>query len=350
VGRFAAFARVTPSARYALASRDADGNVTLAESYEPYGTVLTSTGTASSIFGYAGEQIDTTGLIYLRARYMNPRLGIFLARDPWSGDQMRPGSMNGWNYAEANPINRVDPSGWQSNPPQCPPSHPILRVDRGPFNSPFVPPLYWCEDSKGHAVNLDGSQRLRIYSGTVFVGPNLSTLAKAILAALGIWCAGGIIAYESTRSTDVDWPRPPREREATPTPFPPPGPEPEEKPERLYAFGGGPNGNNPGPRVRPGNDIYVDIDGMVEAQNPPFPDGASTFSNLKFAPLSGPYYYISKDRPMPPGLAVIADGQDVNPASRNAETHHTIYPTVRMLFVEFERLFKSLGWTYGGSK
>ncbi len=33
---------------------DANGNVTLAESYEPYGSVMTSTGTASSIFGYAG--------------------------------------------------------------------------------------------------------------------------------------------------------------------------------------------------------------------------------------------------------------------------------------------------------
>ena len=38
---------------------DANGNVTLAESYEPYGNVLISNGTASSIFAYAGEQIDT---------------------------------------------------------------------------------------------------------------------------------------------------------------------------------------------------------------------------------------------------------------------------------------------------
>ncbi len=90
---------------------DANGNVTLAESYEPYGSVLTSTGTASSIFAYAGEQADTSGLIYLRARYMNPRLGLFLARDPWSGEAMRPGSMNGWRYAEGEPINHTDPSG-----------------------------------------------------------------------------------------------------------------------------------------------------------------------------------------------------------------------------------------------
>lgn len=47
---------------------DANGSVTLAKSYEPYGSVLNSTGSASSIFGYGGEQFDTTGLIYLRAR------------------------------------------------------------------------------------------------------------------------------------------------------------------------------------------------------------------------------------------------------------------------------------------
>ena len=90
---------------------DGSGNVTLAESYEPYGSVLSSTGTASSIFAYAGEQLDTTGLIYLRARYMNPRLGIFLARNPWSGDVLRPGSMNGFGYVEGDPINSTDPNG-----------------------------------------------------------------------------------------------------------------------------------------------------------------------------------------------------------------------------------------------
>jgi RHS repeat-associated protein len=52
---------------------DAAGDMTLAKSYEPYGSVLTSTGIASSIFGYAGEQIDTyIKLLFLRARYYSP--------------------------------------------------------------------------------------------------------------------------------------------------------------------------------------------------------------------------------------------------------------------------------------
>jgi RHS repeat-associated protein len=107
---------------------DGSGNVTLAESHEPYGSVLMSNGTASSIFGYSGEQVDTSGLVYLRARYMQPTLGIFLARDPWSGDQLRPGSMNGWNYGDDNPVNRIDPSGRFS----------AVAITNGLYNQPTV--------------------------------------------------------------------------------------------------------------------------------------------------------------------------------------------------------------------
>ncbi len=55
---------------------------------------------------------------------MSPQLGIFLSHDPWSGDQMRPGSMNGWNYGLGNPANYTDPSGLSpfSVPPPVPPS------------------------------------------------------------------------------------------------------------------------------------------------------------------------------------------------------------------------------------
>ncbi len=92
------------------------------------GNVLSSNGTASSIFGYSGEQIDTRGLVFLRARYMQPTLGIFLARDPWSGDQMRPGSMNGWNYGDDNPANQVDPTGRFS----------AVAIANGLYNQPTI--------------------------------------------------------------------------------------------------------------------------------------------------------------------------------------------------------------------
>ncbi len=50
---------------------------------------------------------------------------MFLSQDPWEGDALRPGSMNGWNYVEGNPVNQTDASGqgvclypyhWETDP------------------------------------------------------------------------------------------------------------------------------------------------------------------------------------------------------------------------------------------
>ena len=91
---------------------DANAQVVLTRGYTPYGEPLWSKGTGQSAYGYTGEALDvSTGLVFLRARYMNPQLGMFTSRDPWNGDQMRPGSTSGWNYVEGNPINETDPLG-----------------------------------------------------------------------------------------------------------------------------------------------------------------------------------------------------------------------------------------------
>ena len=77
---------------------DASGNVKLAESYEPYGSVLSSQGSAASAFGFTGEQLDSyIELLFLRARYMQPTLGMFLSRDTWESEC----SQNGFNYVDA---------------------------------------------------------------------------------------------------------------------------------------------------------------------------------------------------------------------------------------------------------
>ena len=91
---------------------NASASVTLAKSYEPYGNALSSAGSGSSVFAFTGEQYDTsTNLLYLRARYYSGAQGRFLTADTWPGDHLRPASLNGWSYAEANPVNLTDPSG-----------------------------------------------------------------------------------------------------------------------------------------------------------------------------------------------------------------------------------------------
>ncbi len=91
---------------------DGNAEVVLAQTYEPYGEVLSSAGEGESSYAYAGEWTDTTGLQYLRARYMNPALGRFTTRDTWAGDYNSPLSLNHWMYVQGNPVMYVDPSGY----------------------------------------------------------------------------------------------------------------------------------------------------------------------------------------------------------------------------------------------
>ena len=90
---------------------DSTGNVTLAKSYQPYGTQANSVGSGLSSYGFTGEMTDPTGLIYLRARYYASDTGRFISRDIWGGNYNRPLSLNRWNYVEGNPVNYTDPSG-----------------------------------------------------------------------------------------------------------------------------------------------------------------------------------------------------------------------------------------------
>ncbi len=90
---------------------DASGAITLAKSYQPYGGTLASAGSGTSPFAFTGEQVDASGLTYLRARYYSSGDGRFLTRDTWMGEYNRPLSLNRWMYVEGNPINFTDPSG-----------------------------------------------------------------------------------------------------------------------------------------------------------------------------------------------------------------------------------------------
>jgi len=87
------------------------GKVTLSKRYDPYGEVLDYEGSSNLSFGYAGEMQDSTGMVYLRARYYAPTDGRFVSRDTWEGDVNSPMSYNAWLYTYANPINMTDPSG-----------------------------------------------------------------------------------------------------------------------------------------------------------------------------------------------------------------------------------------------
>jgi RHS repeat-associated protein len=91
---------------------DGIGNITLTQSYSPFGEVLNTSGDGQTDYAFTGEMFDPeTGLVYLRARYYGVDDGRFVSRDSWVGDNQIPISYNSWLYVNSNPINLIDALG-----------------------------------------------------------------------------------------------------------------------------------------------------------------------------------------------------------------------------------------------
>lgn len=86
---------------------NSSGSVAGTWAYDPYGSVIASSGTATTPFGFTGEYTDAeTGFVYLRARYYDPSTGQFLSRDPLAAMTGHP-----YSYAGNNPLSFTDPMG-----------------------------------------------------------------------------------------------------------------------------------------------------------------------------------------------------------------------------------------------
>jgi len=92
--------------RYLSTDRCCDAIIDSYE-YDAFGNKVNSTGTTPNNYLYRGEQYDPDlGMYYLRARYYNPLTGRFLSVDSQAGQGQRR-----YEYAGADPVNGMDPSG-----------------------------------------------------------------------------------------------------------------------------------------------------------------------------------------------------------------------------------------------
>ena len=94
---------------------DGSRNVVASYSYDPWGKLLSSSGTLANVnpLRYRGYYYDSeTGFYYLQSRYYDPAIGRFINADSYaSTDATGLLSTNMFAYCENDPVNKSDPSG-----------------------------------------------------------------------------------------------------------------------------------------------------------------------------------------------------------------------------------------------
>lgn len=89
-----------------------NSKITDTYTYDSYGIMLKKTGNTDNDYLYTGEQYnESTGLYYLRARYMSPETGTFTTMDTYAGTLDNPVSLHKYLYANGNPVMYTDPTG-----------------------------------------------------------------------------------------------------------------------------------------------------------------------------------------------------------------------------------------------
>lgn len=92
------------------------GQTTDRYTFSSFGTLVRKQGTTENEFLYTGQQYDANaGFYYLRARYYDPGTGRFISSDAFGGNPFEPITLHKYVYANDNPANRVDPSGFQAS-------------------------------------------------------------------------------------------------------------------------------------------------------------------------------------------------------------------------------------------
>lgn len=91
------------------------GAVSDTYTYDAFGVALAASGGTANDYRYAGEQLDpNAGFYYLRARHYEAATGRFTSTDPLEGNPFEPVSLHRYLYANADPVDRRDPSGRSS--------------------------------------------------------------------------------------------------------------------------------------------------------------------------------------------------------------------------------------------
>ena len=92
---------------------DESGTLVESRSFDPFGTPAAAFSSASVTSGFTGHEHDgDLGLVNMKGRLYDARLGRFLTPDPFIAEPLNPQGWNRYSYVQNNPVNFVDPSGF----------------------------------------------------------------------------------------------------------------------------------------------------------------------------------------------------------------------------------------------
>ncbi len=125
---------------------DASGNAAGKQSYDPFGAPRSATWgdttpppPPATTLGYTGQESDVElALVNFKGRIYDPKVGRFLTTDPIVSEPLSGQSWNPYSYVVNNPLNYVDPSGFEEAP--MVPGQPTLYVCIGPKCNDSPPP------------------------------------------------------------------------------------------------------------------------------------------------------------------------------------------------------------------
>ena len=96
---------------YGILAPASGGSLAGTASYTPFGQATWGAGIRSGL-GYQGEWTDpASGRVDMHARWYAPDAGRFVSRDSWTIEPDPSGAANRYGYADADPLDGVDPSG-----------------------------------------------------------------------------------------------------------------------------------------------------------------------------------------------------------------------------------------------